>query len=127
MNILKHLFKFFYLNILGINVDQTVTQLEQTDDDITHLDITTVKGFITTFSCEKITYIVKYDHKFFPIQKFKMYKLYAVHSENIPDNLKTVLSNVHFLPSFKGVFNTEHERRRTLIKAYVDLVTRKTI
>lgn len=127
MNFIKHLFKFFYLHILHIEVNQTVTQAQQKVQDITHMDVTSIKGFTTTFVCEKITYVVKYDHKFFPVQKFNMYKLYAAHSEDIPLKLKNVLSSVHFLPSFKGMFNTEHEKRCNLIKAYVDLVTRKQI
>jgi hypothetical protein len=57
--------------------------------------------------------------------EFKIYKLSAAHSEEVPEALRSVLIEFHYLPSFKEIFISEEERRKIMIEAYIDLVTRK--
>ena len=125
MIVFRFLFKFLYMVLFGIKPKRYVKLAIEHESDTTEFIIMSVKGFKTTFICQRLTYNVTYENKFLPPESFKIYKLSAAHSEDIPDDLREVLSAVHYLPSFKSFLSSEHETRKILIEAYVDLVTRE--
>ncbi len=117
------IFKFIIFNIFRYRPVKHVKMLNEKSTDTTELIVVSVKGFQTTFKCQKMTYKAVYESRLIPDEYFIVYKLSAVHSEDIPDNLRSVLSAVHYLPSFSRFYITEEDRRTMLLEAYVDLVS----
>lgn len=125
MRLINIVVKFICIYILGIDLQRTVHQIKEEESDTTQLIVLSVKGFTTTFICQRIKYLVSYTNPFISDEEFKIYKLSAAHSEEIPKNLRKVLSEPHYLPSFKEILISEDIRRKIMIEAYVDLVTTK--
>lgn len=125
MLVLNTLIKFIYIYVFGIQLKRTVHQVEEDKSDTTQLLVISVKGFTTTFICQRIKYLVTYENRFLNNEEFKMYKLSAAHSDEVPQDLRKVLSEFHYLPSFKEILISEEDRRKIMIEAYIDLVTRK--
>lgn len=125
MSIINLFIKFFYIYMLNVKPARTVEQVKESNEDTTQLLVLSVKGFTTTFICQRIKYLVKYKNRLLNDEEFKIYKLSAAHSEEVPEALRSVLIEFHYLPSFKEIFISEEERRKIMIEAYIDLVTRK--
>lgn len=125
MSVFNFLFKFFYLLIFGRKTKRYVKLATEHESDTTELIVTTIRGFKTTFVCQRLTYNVIYENKLLPVESFIIYRLSATHSEDVPADMKAALSAVHYLPSFNTFLCSEHGTRKLLIEAYIDLVIRK--
>ena len=122
MKSIKVIIAYIYFFLFGRFSTRTVEKVKEVEQDTSQMFVVSIKGFITTFYCKRIKFVVKHNLWFLPDLYFKIYKLYATTTDDAPDKLKNALQEPCYLPNFNICSVNEFDRRKMLIQAYIDIL-----
>lgn len=122
---IKNFIAYIYYFVLGVVGNKTVHEMQHTHDDVSELIIVSVNGFTLRFYCKRLNFVIRNDKAHIPDLNFSTYRVYAENSDDAPEKLKAALEKDIYLPSFKTIFMNEERRRKFLIEAYIDVITKR--
>lgn len=122
---IKNIVAYVYYFVFGVVGDKTVKELLQTDDDLSELIVVSVNDFTLRFYCKRLSFVIQNNNPYIPDLHFSTYRVYAENSEGAPEKLKIALSKDIYLPSFRTIFMDEEKRRKFLIEAYIDVISKR--
>lgn len=122
---MKNAVAYVYYFVFGIVGKKTVHEVEHTHDDVSELIIVSINGFTLRFYCKRFNFVIRNHHGLIPDLHFSIYRVYADNSDDAPEKLKEALKHDIYLPSFRTIFMDEEKRRKFLIEAYIDVITKR--
>lgn len=111
--------------IFGIVGKKIVHELQHIPEDLYQLTVVSVNGFTVKFYCKRLNFVIKNDKPYIPDLHFSTYRVYAENSDDAPEKLKEALVKDIYLPSFRTMFMNEEKRRKFLMEAYIDVITKR--
>lgn len=122
---IKNSIAYIWYFMFGIFGNKVVHEIQHTTDDVSELIIVSVNGFTVKFYCKRLNFVIKNDKVYIPDLHFSTYRVYAENSDDAPEKLKAALEKDIYLPSFRTIFMDEDRRRKFLMEAYIDVITKR--
>ena len=123
--VVKNIIAYTFYFIFGISGRKSVQEMDHSKNDVSELIIVSVNGFKLSFYCKRLNFIIKNNKSYIPDLHFSTYRVYAENSDDAPEKLKAALERDIYLPSFRTIFMDEDRRRKFLMEAYIDVITKR--
>lgn len=101
---------------------KTVHEIKGPENALGSLKGYTVRGYELTIFIQRKEYVVKYDRWYIPNTKHHTYRVMSLVTNDAPEALKKACELDVDLPGFIHPFNFKDEIRRSVVRAYIDML-----
>lgn len=122
VSLMRNVVTWFYLQLLTYRGTRVLSKLPDHELQLDGISVMSVKGFRVSFYCQEIRYLLTHE-KVKLTKEFKMYRLYAVYGDDVPERLKIVTSDEVYLPSIIPSMINQDLRRKLLLESYLDILS----